>query len=851
MSRTLDWLGVKVVARQLVALVVPVALAAGTALACACASEPVLVLDVTAERDAERLRVAVKAPGRTPAFVREFDVDPSGLGRDLTDPADAYRIALRLAANGEWGVHIVDAALGVPTQAWADWLTVDGETQVSAQLVVLSDGDGDGWPGVCPLAVPNCLLDCDDADPGTNPFAVDVCGNGLDEDCGGGTPEGAGVDRACEDLDGDGFAEGTGGDCDDDNAEVFPGQRETATTCDSSEPRCDDGIDHDCDGADPACHTDADCDGGWPMAEVGGTDCDDLDAAIGRHAMELCGDGIDQDCDGVVDGGCAPCDEDGDGAPGRHAERGCDAPPELVDCDDANRGVHPGATLDCGGDEGAPACAARGTCALPARDEDCDGVANEGCPAPACDLDGDGYARADCPTPPPPGAADCDDSAEIGAAFHPGAPDVCGDGLAQNCSIDLPCSEDRDGDGYAAGADCDDRDPEVHPGQVERCDGRDEDCDGVIDEGNPGGERGTTLVGASCTFDDDGECGTGLGRCVCGPTPSDGRMDPGGLRALCPGESDAIVSPRCFGARQPQDFERCDNAGADLDCDGRADDPSGATLHPDELGQPCHGLPSPCVQGVVLGCDQTVTHAHYDRRHWLCSADEHGPETELCNAIDYDCDTTIDDGFRTGLSCDGGDGDFCPEGSFACDLAGGEVCSDATGTTTDVCNSLDDDCDPASADGAEDALNGAACDGTDTDLCIEGTRSCSLGSIVCSDTTGSISDVCNGLDDDCDPASVDGAEDALNGAACDGTDTDLCLEGTRSCALGALVCSDTTGSTIDLCNGADDDCDPASADGAGATCGPTGDTCTGGVCRCGMGPACAGMLVCTAGTCSM
>ncbi len=43
--------------------------------------------------------------------------------------------------------------------------------------------------------------------------------------------------------------------------------------------------------------------------------------------------------------------------------------------------------------------------------------------------------------------------------------------------------EDADGDGYGAGDDCDDSDPEVNPGAEEICNERDDDCDGEVDEG--------------------------------------------------------------------------------------------------------------------------------------------------------------------------------------------------------------------------------------------------------------------------------------------------------------------------------------------------------------------------------
>lgn len=183
------------------------------------------------------------------------------------------------------------------------------------------------------------------------------------------------------------------------------------------------------------------------------------------------------------------------------------------------------------------------------------------------------------------------------------------------------------------------------------------------------------------------------------------------------------------------------------------------------------------------------------------------PQAEVCDGVDNDCDGQIDEGNPGGGGpCDGFDADLCSEGTYSCS-AGQLVCSDNTGSTLDLCNGTDDDCDAASADGSEDPINGQACDGADADLCKEGTLFCSVGALVCSDMTGSQVDLCNGLDDDCDPASADGSEDPQNGTACDGADSDLCLEGTRSCSAGALMCSDNTGGNPEICDGLDNDCD--------------------------------------------
>jgi len=56
---------------------------------------------------------------------------------------------------------------------------------------------------------------------------------------------------------------------------------------------------------------------------------------------------------------------------------------------------------------------------------------------------------------------------------------------------------DADGDGAPSDLDCDDSDPGNHPGNVEVCDGQDNDCDGVGDSGSPDGS-GAVCPAADC-----------------------------------------------------------------------------------------------------------------------------------------------------------------------------------------------------------------------------------------------------------------------------------------------------------------------------------------------------------------
>ncbi len=103
-----------------------------------------------------------------------------------------------------------------------------------------------------------------------------------------------------------------------------------------------------------------------------------------------------------------------------------------------------------------------------------------------------------------------------------------------------------------------------------------------------------------------------------------------------------------------------------------------------------------------------------------------------------------------------------------------------SGTGVELCNSIDDDCNPTTPDGSGDPLIGVPCDGADDDLCDEGLVTCVSGTPVCDDTTSSTAETCNGSDDDCDGMVDEGVtttyyrDDDRDGYGVDATATQRC-----------------------------------------------------------------------------
>ena len=99
------------------------------------------------------------------------------------------------------------------------------------------------------------------------------------------------------------------------------------------------------------------------------------------------------------------------------------------------------------------------------------GVADYTC----TDNDGDGWGDGGLCLGP-----DCNDN---DPTINPGAPENCDDLKDNDCNPATPDCCDFDSDGICSDTDCDDKDPTVYPGANELRDGKDNDCDGVADEG--------------------------------------------------------------------------------------------------------------------------------------------------------------------------------------------------------------------------------------------------------------------------------------------------------------------------------------------------------------------------------
>jgi hypothetical protein len=561
--------------------------------------------------------------------------------------------------------------------------------------------------------------------------------------------------------------------CKDDSDDV--GDDSTITGTDSDTPDDTNAPD------DTSAPTDNDGDG-VPAEE----DCDDNDASVFPGAAETC-DGLDNNCDGSVDEGALSTfyvDGDGDGY-GDTAQpiEACEAPEGASalgdDCDDEDAAFNPGAS-----------------------ETDCDDPNDYNCDGSTGYADGDGDGFAAC--------QECDDG---DAAVNPDAAEVC-DERDNNCDgatdegVTSTFYQDRDADTYgdvdfpaeacsapsgytADSTDCDDDAGAVNPGATEVCNDLDDDCDALIDGDDD------SLDSASATSFYSDEDGDGFG-------------DPASVVLACDAPSGAVTdNTDCDDSESdvyPGAVETCD--GEDDDCDGSVDEEATdfATYYAD-ADNDGYGDADYTVEACSPPTGYVANTEDCDDGDSAVNP----AASEVCDSQDNNCDGLTDDSSATDAKTYyadvDADGDGDPSSTIkACTRPSGYIgnkkdCDDGdaaiSSKATEICDSQDNDCDgtidESDASDASTYYLDADNDGYGTSSST--TKSCSLPtgyssvSTDCRDSDSTAypgaTEVCDGVDDDCDGDADEGL--LGTGASCAAVDCAEILADNPSAADGSYT----------------------------------------------------------------
>ena len=250
--------------------------------------------------------------------------------------------------------------------------------------------------------------------------------------------------------------------------------------------------------------------------------------------------------------------------------------------------------------------------------------------------------------------------------------------------------------------------------EEEICNGIDDDCDGDIDEGQLNACQKCGLVPEEICNGIDDDC--------------DGDIDEGLIQpcgTACGEGYETCQSGTWISCNAPPVFpEICD--GLDNNCNGQIDEELECICTVQDVGAffPCQESPLLCGQGYKTcectdpSCQTIITTPCYAICHWLAQPAGSDPAcnsyigmaltVEDCNNFDDDCDQLIDEDLVSGCYTGPAGTVFvgiCEPGEMLCDagvwgsinettlnFAPG-LCKDETVPQTEICNGIDDDCD--------------------------------------------------------------------------------------------------------------------------------------------------------------
>jgi hypothetical protein len=368
--------------------------------------------------------------------------------------------------------------------------------------------------------------------------------------------------------------------------------------------------------------------------------------------------------------------------------------------------------------------------------------------------------------------------------------------------------------------DCNDSNSAIHPGGTEVCNTVDDDCDGSIDEG----------VQSTFYRDLDNDTYGNAAQTIQACSAPVGYVS---NSTDCNDSNSAI---------HPGATEVCNTV--DDDCDGSIDEGVLSTFYRD-LDNDTYGNAAQTIQA----CSAPVGYVSNSTDCNDSNAAVHPGATEVCNTVDEDCDGLIDEGVQSTFYRDLDNDTYgnAAQTIQACSAPVGYVanstdCDDNNAAmnpgATELCNTIDDDCDGTVDDNIVFVTYFADTDSDGYGDIGNSVLSCTTvaGFVTndqdCDDDDADInpgvSELCDGVDQDCDGTADDGLTFTTYYLDNDNDGYGSSLFSSMSCAplvgyvTNSLDCDDNNNSihpgATEICNVfSDDDCDGIIDEGCGTT----------------------------------